>query len=76
MLKAVYFLHIKGFSHRDIKPENFMFKRKDDINSLILVDFGLAFDLSRRNEMHTMVGTSYFLAPEVLEGKYDERCDI
>lgn len=42
MLKGVDYLHDLGIMHRDLKPENMMFLKKNDLNSLKIVDFGLA----------------------------------
>ena len=55
--------------HRDVKPENVFV---DDAGRVKLIDFGLA-DFSGLSSQ--FVGTSYYLAPEVIEGCYDERCD-
>lgn len=59
-----------------------MFLRKDSTN-LKLIDFGLAirWEHSLRDELKKkgekkLVGTSYYLAPEIMEANYDERCDI
>lgn len=42
-----------------------------------LIDFGLAKRLAGETEkMHTVVGTPYYVAPEVLKGDYDKSCDI
>ena len=36
-----------------------------------LIDFGLSqLNLSNNAKMHELVGTPYYVAPEVLEGKY------
>lgn len=35
-------MHEKLIMHRDLKPENIMLLRKGDLNSLKIVDFGLA----------------------------------
>ena len=56
--------------------------RKDSTN-LKLIDFGLAIEwkeslkdeLKKKGEKK-LVGTSYYLAPEIMEANYDERCDI
>ena len=42
-----------------------------------LIDFGLSKRFfGKEQHMHTMVGTPYYVAPEVLKGDYDERCDV
>ena len=42
-----------------------------------LIDFGLSKILSKdKKVMMTKLGTPYYVSPEVLEGKYDKRCDI
>ena len=43
-------------------------------NEVRLVDFGLAKQSFHR--MHTVAGTPYFMAPEVLDGRYQSKCDI
>lgn len=44
-----------------------------------LVDFGLAirfFKNNKRIKLFRVCGTPAYVAPEVLTGNYDERCDI
>ena len=45
-------------------------------NEIKLIDFGLAKESASHDAMHTKAGTPYYMAPEVLSGKYDEQCDI
>ncbi len=40
-----------------------------------LIDFGLA-KIIKHNMMKTTTGTPCYLAPEVLHGHYDSRCDV
>ena len=79
ILLAIHHMHIRGISHRDIKPDNFIFKMKKDFTSLKLLDFGFAkrfFGKNGKTRMYKLVGTPAFVAPEVLLGDYDEKCDI
>lgn len=43
ILKAVNYMHYKGFVHRDLKPENILIDGSD--NSLKIIDFGLSVHL-------------------------------
>jgi len=65
LLLAVKHLHTMGFAHRDIKPENMMLDR---VGHLKLVDFGSSAKLNRDGKIcaRMPVGTSEYLAPEVL----------
>jgi calcium-dependent protein kinase len=76
MLSAVNYLHINGIVHRDLKLENFLFEEKSSTSSLILIDFGLSKRFDQGEVMTQRVGSCYYIAPEVLLGHYDYRCDI
>ena len=60
-----------------MKPENFMLISKDEDSELKLIDFGLGKRfLTDETHMHSMVGTPYYIAPEVLKGDYTLKCDV
>jgi calcium-dependent protein kinase len=76
MLSAVRYLHSKGIIHRDLKLENFLFSSTATDSELKMIDFGLSKHFRFGEVHHEAVGTPYTVAPEVIRGTYDERCDI
>jgi calcium-dependent protein kinase len=76
MLCAVRYLHSKGIIHRDLKLENFLFSSTATDSELKMIDFGLSKHFRYGEVQHEAVGTPYTVAPEVISGSYDERCDI
>ena len=56
LLDTVKYCHDKKIIHRDIKPANIIC-RNDDINDLVLIDFGLSVDIE--NCHHASGGTIY-----------------
>jgi calcium-dependent protein kinase len=78
LLSAVNYLHNKNIVHRDLKPENVMMINKNSNNFEIkIIDFGTAKTFDNKTEKLTkFIGTSYYIAPEVLAECYDEKCDI
>lgn len=75
-LSAVRYIHEKGIVHRDLKLDNFLFDTEGPDAILKLIDFGLSkrYDPNRQN-LRTVLGTSHYIAPEVLLGKYTDKCD-
>jgi calcium-dependent protein kinase len=74
LLGACHHMHSQGVVHRDIKPENIMLDATGEIK---LIDFGLSKKQKDGKKMlKTVLGTPYYMAPEVLDGKYDNKCDI
>ena len=74
--KALNYCHSLGVTHRDIKPENILFESKDNESEIKLIDFGLSKMNISNERMHTILGSPYFVSPDVLNGNYDEKCDI
>jgi len=80
--RGMQFLHSKNVIHRDLKSDNILL---DDHMVAKLVDFGLArikqLDQASSNmKMTTRVGTSNYMAPELVLNNdqltYDEKCDV
>jgi len=76
IISSVYHLHTLGVAHCDLKPENFIFKTKEEGSLLKLIDFGMAKVVQWRKYHRRMNGTPYYIAPEVLTGRYNESCDM
>jgi len=78
IVRAIYYMHENKVCHRDLKPENFLFTTKEDIsnNTLKIIDFGLSCKFEKGQVLQTKAGTPYYVAPQVLAGKYDELSDL
>ena len=72
LLIGLNFCHKLDISHRDIKPENILINN----NCLKLVDFGFSRRTINEGKLHTIIGTPFYIAPEVLKGEYTNKCDI
>lgn len=79
VLSAVAYCHSQGIVHRDIKPENLLLDSPPTIPEMIrikLIDFGTSTLFSSGGRLNQRLGTAYYIAPEVLEMNYNEKCDI
>ncbi|CAD7938606.1 unnamed protein product [Amoebophrya sp. A120] len=79
ILSIVHYMHEAGIMHRDIKPENFLLKedRAPIADSTVkIIDFGLSTRFKPGEFKSTKAGTPYYVSPQVLNGKYDQSCDI
>merc|ERR1719454_2050797 len=78
IIRAIYYLHENHVCHRDLKPENFLFTTKEPLEkcALKIIDFGLACKFDQNSVLSTKAGTPYYVAPQVLAGKYDHLSDL
>ncbi|MCL7023740.1 hypothetical protein MKW94_026808 [Papaver nudicaule] len=76
ILGVVAFCHLQGVVHRDLKPENFLFTTKDDDAPMKLIDFGLSDFVRPDERLNDIVGSAFYVAPEVLHRSYTLEADI
>ncbi|XP_024357118.1 calcium-dependent protein kinase 26 isoform X2 [Physcomitrium patens] len=68
--------HILGVIHRDLKPENFLLLNKREDSPLKATDFGLSTFFKPGEVCKDVVGSAFYVAPEVLRRKYGPESDI
>jgi len=76
IVKIVHTCHSMGVIHRDLKPENFLLLNKDENAPLKATDFGLSVFYKQGEVFKDIVGSAYYIAPEVLKRKYGPEVDI
>ncbi|XP_057997076.1 CDPK-related kinase 3 isoform X2 [Hevea brasiliensis] len=76
ILSVVSFCHLQGVVHRDLKPENFLFTTGGDDADMKLIDFGLSDFIRPDERLNDIVGSAYYVAPEVLHRSYSLEADI
>eukprot|EP00252_Welwitschia_mirabilis_P011561 TRINITY_DN2584_c0_g1_i1.p1 TRINITY_DN2584_c0_g1~~TRINITY_DN2584_c0_g1_i1.p1 ORF type:complete len:531 (-),score=115.98 TRINITY_DN2584_c0_g1_i1:306-1898(-) len=76
MVTVVHTCHTMGVIHRDLKPENFLFLSKDENSPLKATDFGLSVFYKPGEIFRDIVGSAYYVAPEVLRRNYGSEVDI
>ncbi|XP_059289945.1 calcium-dependent protein kinase 26-like [Lycium ferocissimum] len=68
--------HSLGVMHRDLKPENFLFVNEEEDSPLKTIDFGLSMFFKPGQIFDDVVGSPYYVAPEVLRKRYGPEADI
>jgi len=76
ILSAVSYCHSHNIVHRDLKPENVLYESKKEDAQLKVIDFGTSKQFDANSKMNQKFGTAYYIAPEVLKRKYNEKCDV
>ncbi|KAJ4904067.1 Calcium-dependent protein kinase 14 [Raphanus sativus] len=76
IMEVVQMCHKHGVMHRDLKPENFLFANKKETAPLKAIDFGLSIFFKPGEKFNEIVGSPYYMAPEVLKQSYGPEIDI
>ncbi|KAL9439518.1 hypothetical protein AB3S75_025055 [Citrus x aurantiifolia] len=76
MVTVVHYCHSMGVMHRDLKPENFLFSSSAEDSPLKATDFGLSVFFKPGDVFKDLVGSAYYVAPEVLRRNYGAEADI
>ena len=83
ILSGLAYLHSNNIVHRDLKLENILIheieKSKttgEELFNIKIIDFGTARIFDKKRNPQSIVGSSYYIAPEVLRQKYNKECDL
>lgn len=75
LFSTLDYLHGRGIMHRDLKPENILLEERHDVMNIKIIDFGAATIFDDK-PINGIVGTMFYIAPDVFQGNYDFMCDI
>ena len=78
IFSAINYCHNMNIIHRDLKPENIMIvnKNKYKYPNIKIGDFGMSKMAEKHSFESKIVGTIYYMAPEVFKKNYNQKCDI
>ncbi|KAL3632467.1 Calcium-dependent protein kinase 14 [Castilleja foliolosa] len=76
IVEVIQNCHKHGVMHRDLKPENFLFANMKETAPLKAIDFGLSVFFKPGERFNEIVGSPYYMAPEVLKRNYGPEIDV
>ena len=77
LFSVVNYCHKMKIIHRDLKPENILVQKNDNgFVKIKICDFGTSLTFNRGEIQDKIVGSIYYIAPEVLQKKYNSKCDL
>ena len=78
IFSAINYCHNMNIIHRDLKPENILIvdRNKNNFPRIKICDFGTSKMVEKGAVQRKLVGSSYYIAPEVIKKNYNEKCDI
>ena len=79
VLSAIKYCHKLKIMHRDLKPENILIykhNKEKDYYDVKICDFGTSQIFKRGEWQSQPCGSVYYVAPEVINKKYNSKCDL
>ena len=76
VLSCINYCHQANIVHRDLKPENILLEQNKEFDQIKIIDFGTSLVYDANRNLDEKLGTPYYIAPEVLNKNYNEKCDI
>lgn len=76
VLSCINYCHQNQIVHRDLKPENILLEQNKEFDQIKIIDFGTSLVYDPNRNLDEKLGTPYYIAPEVLNKNYNEKCDI
>ena len=77
LFSVVNYCHKMKIIHRDLKPENILVnKNENGFVQIKVCDFGTSLMFNRGEVQDELVGSIYYIAPEVLKKKYNSKFDL
>ena len=78
IFSAINYCHNMNIIHRDLKPENILIidRNRNGYPRIKICDFGTSLMVEKGGVQQKLVGSSYYIAPEVLKKHYNQKCDI
>jgi len=76
VLSAIAYCHEHKIVHRDLKPENILLETDQPDAGIKIIDFGVSAIFNEEKPLKDRYGSSYYIAPEVINGEYNEKCDV
>lgn len=77
IVSAIDEAHKNGVVHRDLKPENLLFRSPENMEDIVIADFGISRTVTEDEALFTVCGSPGYCAPEIMmSSAYGKACDM